>query len=125
MPELTIARLDAIRVAMNKVLESVAKKYDLSTLTAGKVVYTRDGSFEFKVNGLMNGGVSFEAQVYEHLQRYHTKLPRVGAEFLHNNFPYKIIGARQRGKNKVIAARGDRRFFFSASYVENAKLVGG
>lgn len=77
--ELTKDKLRALRVAMDAALAQVAKEQGLKTLRAGNCTYDRSGGFTFKVEGIVDGGLSQDEQRYE--DNRWLGLPARGATF--------------------------------------------
>lgn len=122
MAELSKDLLRALRADIDAALVDVAKRHGLKSLQAGNCSYNSGGgSFTFKLNGVVEGGLDKEASAYEARRRYDPTLPPLGAAFEYGGRTYTVAGAN-RG-TRLFADRDDgKRFVFPRDVV--ARLTG-
>ena len=102
MTKITKEELKALRIEIDEALKTVAQKHNLQSLRAGKATFTNEGSFTFKLEGLVSGGLSPEAQRYNQIKTF-LNLPDLGAEVtLRNGKRFIIFGINTTG-TKVFA----------------------
>jgi hypothetical protein len=95
------AVLHAIHTDLVAAFATIAAKHNLTKLDLGKITYT-DSGFHAKVEGVFEGGLSKEAQMYQMMQAYpSSNLPPLDTEFDNTNGRYKIIGMNST-RTKVI-----------------------
>jgi hypothetical protein len=125
------ARLDALRKELNALHAAIPDRlegWDGLELKIGKMTYTADGAFWFKVEGKLPGGRSKEAGDYalivEHtaMQRGHwdkakgtfvheagKKLPPLGTSLIYKGKRITVVGGRLRAKFNVVVSHEDGR----------------
>jgi hypothetical protein len=100
--------LQKIREDMNVALAEVAKKYDLESLRATNCTY-RESGFDFKIEGILKGGKSKEAERYE--QNHHLfGLPPLNEKIRFGNETYEMVGMNTTG-SKVHGKRSDGKVY--------------
>jgi hypothetical protein len=93
--------LNAIHADLLAALSTIAARHNLNKLSLGKITYT-DSDFHVKLEGVFEGGLSKEAQMYQMVQSYaSSNLPPLDTEFDNTNGRYKIIGMNST-RTKVI-----------------------
>lgn len=93
--------LNAIHTDLVAAFATIAAKHNLTKLNLGKLIYT-DSGFHAKLEGVFEGGLSEEAQMYQMVQSYaSSNLPPLDTEFDNTNGRYKIIGMNST-RTKVI-----------------------
>lgn len=108
------ADLKKIRNDIDVALEAVAKANGLHVLKTGGATFNANG-FVIKVEGIVEGGLSRDAQRYNHLRVFHPGLPVLGTVFkAGRNQEFTITGANTKG-TKILAtqAKDEGTFLFS------------
>lgn len=80
-------QLKAIRAAMQAALDPITAKCGLAKINVGNCSFTPDGSFVFKVDGIVAGGLSREQSDYDGI-RHMYDLPARGFSFQRNGKRY-------------------------------------
>lgn len=119
-----ILERDQLREITNDIREAlaaVAKKHGMSKLEAGASTFDpRAGSFHFKVEGVVEGGMSTEQRNYEMERSFDKDLPELNTEFRDSRGSiHKVVGANKNG-SALTESRGkpyvwrNRRVFVQA-----------
>lgn len=101
--------LQRLRVEMNAALAPIAARHGLAKLNATNCTYDKGGNFTFKVEGLVTGGKSKEAQEYDAIRAFYPKLPALDSMV-------KLGSARED-----YIVRGKRRSTVICERVSNGK----
>lgn len=125
----TVETLKRIRPEIDAALAVIAKKYGIEKLALGKGTYDNSGSFSFKLEGVMAGGLSVEAQMYEAIREYEG-LPPLGSHFDSAGTTHTIIGANRTGTKVLTTAFTGKKYLFTVMGVKrifsmNAVLSAG
>jgi hypothetical protein len=121
-----LAQLKALRTEIDALLTAIPDRldgFDGLQIKLGNCKYTADGSFTFKLEGVLSGGKSREAQDYEHLRTVEAiptgkpgdpwyepsvALPPLGTTVdLGIHGKVKIVGARLKAKFNVTVEKSD------------------
>src|SRR5574341_84581 len=112
--KITPLLLKALREDIDAALKSVAEKHGLESLHAGTASYSpQAGSFHFKLEGLVAGGKTPEAERYE-MNMSFLHLPPLGSTVKLKQGEAKIVGLNTTG-NKVIVETDDKRYIVPVS----------
>lgn len=118
---LTKDKLREMRQAIDAALEPIAKANGLERLITGNCSYDgRGGSFTFKLEGLIGGGKSKEAQRYEYMviPGVSNPLPPLGWEFENSGQRYRITGANSTGSKVTVERISDGKgFLFNTDFI--------
>jgi len=120
--KLSKSQLKAMRADIDKALESVRVKYNLDELHAGNATYSLEGSFSFKLEGLVSGGLSSEALAYQQNAKW-MGLPELGATFINRGEKFEIVGLRTRAKKFPILCKSLRDGRFVAFSDDDVKML--
>jgi hypothetical protein len=107
--EVTRDLLKNLRSEIDAALLAVAKKNGLKSLTAGSATFG-SGQFTFKLEGIVAGGQSKEADRYTSSSASFLGLPKLGSEFKSGGHMYKTAGLNSTG-SKVLCDRDDGKVF--------------
>ena len=110
MAKITSEELKAIRIEIDEALKTVAQKHNLQTLTAGKATYDTEGAFTFKLEGLVKGGLTPEAQRYN-LYKQIENLPELGAEVTLRGKHFTTTGINTTGTKVFIKGIDDGKTY--------------
>lgn len=123
LPQLPMLEtLKRVRPEIDAALAEIAKRHGMESLKLGRITYDRAGSFSGKIEGVMDGGASKEAQMYEVLREYEG-LPPLGTTFENKQAAFTIIGANRTGSKIIATAFTGQRYLFSVDAVR--RLTGG
>ena len=90
--------LRRLRVDIDEALADVRTKYGLSKLAAGRASFDpRAGSFTFKVEGAVSGGLDANAARYEQTRGYAKRWPALGTVILWGGSSLVIAGEGRGG----------------------------
>lgn len=105
------AMLKAVRADLDAALAEVAKKHGLQTFKSGNCTFDPTaGSFNFKVEGTVEGGIGKEGARLQFEATYDPALPKVGESFFFGTHTYSAIGMNTTG-SKVVVKRNDGKTF--------------
>lgn len=105
-------QLPQIRDAINAALEAagIAKRFNLKSLAAGNCRFDPDaGSFTFKVDGVVDGGIGKEGALYNQLRLVEPSLPPLFS-VIPGTDDY-IVGCNASG-TKIITKRNEKRYLW-------------
>ena len=97
------ATMQQLRPAIDAALAQIAKDFGLAELHLGSGKYDPRGSFTFKLEGVMSGGLTREAIMYNEMRGL-DGLPPLGTKFKGRDGQYEISGMNSTG-TKVLAKR--------------------
>lgn len=104
--------LKDIRPQIDAALKEVAKKNGLERLTAGNVSYSNGGSFTFKLEGVVSGGLTKDQDAYV-MSHNLLNLPPRETELTINRQPYKTDGLNHTGSKVIMLCVADgKRYLF-------------
>ncbi len=89
---LTKDKLRAIRADIDAALVSIATKHGCPELKLGNASYSQEGSFTFKLNGVIGGGLTKEASAYEHYRSMFPKMPQLNSKFNDRGTEFYVRG---------------------------------
>lgn len=99
-------KLKLIRSDLDAALAVITRKHKLAELVTGKITFDRGGAFTVKIEGVEEGGLTKEAQLYQQLRNIYGNLPEFGATIAIGKRLFKITGSNTTG-SKIIAERLD------------------
>jgi len=115
-----VETLKRIRPEIDAALAAVAAKHGVKSLTLGRMTYDPSGSFKGSIAGVMEGGLSVDAQMYEAIREYEG-LPPLGTVFKSKGVDFTITGATRTGR-KITATGNGKPYLFP---LEGVKRVCG
>jgi len=107
--------LGVLRSDIDAALLVIAKKHGVEKLHLGSCTYSRAGSFTFKLEGVMDGGLDKDAERYK--ESTWLGLPPLASEVKINGALYRAVGLNTTG-SKVIMALGEKRFLFKTDDIK-------
>lgn len=114
---ITAAQMTQIRHDTDAALQAVAAKHGLKSFAATKGTYGAD-NFNFKIEGVIAGGLGPDAERYE---RYAASMgmPPLYRKFSFKFTEYQIVGMNTTG-SKVLAKNleNDKVYLFRADYIK-------
>jgi hypothetical protein len=113
---LTKETLRALRVAIDEALAPVAKAQNLKHLRAGSCTYDPNGTFTFKVEGVVEGGLDADGARYKNEQKL-LGLPDLGTQFPFRGASYAIEGLKSGGKIVAKLVGTEQRYKFDRDVV--------
>lgn len=116
MTKLDTNKLQAIREDMTAAMAALLKKHDLATLNVGNCTYDPSGSFTFKIDGSIKGGLTKEGALYNSMRSFHTGLPALESTFQHKGNTYTIVGSNTTG-TKIKVTRDGHKYEFTTEQV--------
>jgi len=107
----------ALRPQIDAALVPIAKTHGLKALKLGRGTYSPGGHFTFKLEGVTEGGLDKEAELYT--QATFLGLPPLGSEFRNGPHTYKTDGLNATG-TKVLCKRvgTDDRYLYTVDVVK-------
>lgn len=108
----TVETLKRIRPEIDAALAEIAKKYGVKSLKLGRMTYDSSGSFKGSVEGVMEGGLSLDAQMYEAIREYEG-LPPLGTSFDYKGSSYTITGANRTGTKIMAVPFNGKTYLFT------------
>jgi hypothetical protein len=107
MTTLSVQSMKAYRMAIDTALAAVAKEFDLEKLALGKGTYDPNaGSFSFKLEGNVKGGIGADARRYDLESKYYTGWPERGTTIQWGSETMTIAGMGKGGAIYVNGANG-------------------
>ena len=107
--------LQTLRPEINAALAVIATKHGLKSLHCGNATFSSGGSFVFKLEGVLAGGLDKDAERYANSMAM-LKLPPLGTSFSAGGKSYKTVGLNTTG-SKVVIERADGKRFLQATDV--------
>lgn len=105
------SKLPALRAALDEALAKVAKEHGLASFRSAQCTYDPNGCFTFKVEGVLDGGLSKDAVIYNQCRQFDEDLPPLGSKFKHRSGEDEIIGASSTGA-KILTKRSDGKQYW-------------
>lgn len=113
-------RAKAITFDIEQALLSVARKYQLKSITAGRtVINVNSGSMAVKLEVVEEGGLTPQAAKYN-LLREQLGLPALDTEFIYARNYYRVVGLNKTNKVLAVRVATGKRYRFSVSMVQDA-----
>lgn len=115
--------LKALRADIDSTLSAIATAHGLKSLRLGNATFDPGaGSFVFKLEGLVEGGLGKDAARLEMERRFDSGLPTVGQAFTYGGTAYVATGINARA-TKILARRADGKVFLIPRDAVKALLV--
>jgi hypothetical protein len=112
MTKMTKDMLKDVRVDVDAALEQIAKTYGIAKLRLGNCTYDPTaGSFTFKLEGVMEGGIGKEGARLQMEQSFDADLPKVGESFFFGTSNYTATGMNTTGSKVVVRREKDGKTF--------------
>jgi hypothetical protein len=117
MNTLTPKMLDVIKADIIAALAAVAKKHNLSSIAVKKPVYSPNGCFTFKLEGILNGGLSPEAALYNSVRELYPEMPVLNSTVKHDGNEYVIVGSKTTTGSKISVTCKGARYTFTREQI--------
>jgi hypothetical protein len=100
--------IQQIRPEIDAALAPLAKKYGLQSLTVGNGSYSAGGNFALKLEGVLEGGLTPEAERYKNSAEL-LGLPPLGTKFSFGGGEYTTVGINTTGTKVICTKAGEER----------------